>query len=144
MVKVVERTSDPSHQILRTAVYIRPTRPRGLSRSRWEILTRKLHTPFLNSQAFCFGFSLHSADCMLPDAALEEQGSRSQPRILQIAALKSLSRLMKPSSAKRGLQSDFLVDAEVQVKSAHPPETWCFRNYSLAKSLCDLVRILTA
>lgn len=79
---------------------------------------------------------------MLTSTALKEQETgHSQPRILQKAVSKSLANLMRPSSAKRELQSDFLINAEVQFQSARPPETWCFRNSYLAK-VCDLVRIL--
>ena len=85
---------------------------------------------FLNSKVFCFGFSvcILTNACSLTQLSKSEEAGQSQPRILQIAALKSLSGLMKPSSARRELQSDFLMGAEVQVKSAYPPETWGFRS----------------
>ena len=113
------------------AVYRRRTHFNGLNRSRWqEVFTRKLHVPFLNSKVFGFGFSvcILTNACSLTQLSKSEEAGQSQPRILQIAALKSLSGLMKPSSARRELQSDFLMGAEVQVKSVHPPETWGFRN----------------
>jgi hypothetical protein len=51
---------------------------------------------------------------------------------------------MKPSSANRQLQSDVLMEAEVQVRSTFPPEMGIFRNSQLTKSLCDVARNLSS
>lgn len=119
------------------AVYVRPTHPKGLSRSSWrEGFTRKLHLPFLNSQALCFVFSVCTLTnkCTRTDTALEEQRSRSESaQNTANSSTEIIFQVDEASSARRVLQSDFPVGAEVQVKSSTSSRNLVFQELLTSK-----------